>query len=136
MSVNFELSGELRQDKGKGASRRLRHQNRVPAIMYGGDEAPVAITFNHDDLAHQLANEAFYSHILDLKVDGSVQKVVLKDLQRHPSKPRILHLDLLRVSDKQKIQIKVPLHFAGEQVAPGIKEEGGVLSHLDRKSVG
>ncbi len=128
MSNEFELAAELRSDTGKGASRRLRHQELVPAIMYGGGEDPVNLTFEHRHLVKATENDAFYSHILTIKVADKKQKVVLKDLQRHPSKRRIMHLDLLRVSMKDTITMHVPLHFINEEEAPGVKE-GGIVSH-------
>lgn len=131
MSNAFELSAELRQDIGKGASRRLRRQeNQVPGIMYGGGEDPVNLSFSHNQLSKALQNEAFYSHILTIQIKGKAQKAVLKALQRHPYKPRILHLDLLRITGKEKIQMQVPLHFKGEDVAPGVKLSNGIVSHL------
>lgn len=131
MSNQFELSAEARQTFGKGASRRLRRlDNKVPGIMYGGDEAPLPLIFNHNHLLKALENEAFYSHILTIQVDGKPHKAVLKALQRHPFKPRIVHLDLLRVTGKEKITVTVPLHFKGENVAPGVKNDKGIVSHL------
>lgn len=130
MSTNFELQGESRNEFGKGASRRLRRTgNKVPAIIYGGGEPAAAVAFDHNQLSKALENEAFYSHILTIQIDGKKQKAVLKDLQRHPYKPRILHMDLLRITGKEKITMQVPLHFVGEQSAPGVKA-GGIISHL------
>ena len=131
MSTAFELSAELRQDMGKGASRRLRRkENKVPAIMYGGGEEPISLSLNHNELKKALENQAFYSHILTIHVDGNKQQAVLKALQRHPYKPRILHLDFLRITGKEKIQMQVPLHFVGGDQAPGVKIDGGIISHL------
>lgn len=128
MTTDFTLSAELRQDVGKGASRRLRRANRVPAIVYGAEKQPTAITLDHDALVHNLENEAFYSHILSLDLDGKKEQVVLKDLQRHPYKLRVLHVDLQRVSAKEKLRLHVPLHFVNENKAPGVRE-GGLVSH-------
>ena len=128
MTTDFTLSAELRQDAGKGASRRLRRADRVPAIVYGADKAPSAITLDHDQLLHNLDNEAFYSHILSLEVAGKKEQVILKDLQRHPYKLRVMHVDLQRVSAKEKIRLNVPLHFINENQAPGVRE-GGLVSH-------
>lgn len=128
MATDFSLSAELRQDVGKGASRRLRQANRVPAIVYGAEKDPMAITLDHDELVHNLENEAFYSHILSLDVAGKKEKVILKDLQRHPFKLRVMHVDLQRVSAKEKIRLHVPLHFVNENQAPGVRE-GGLVSH-------
>lgn len=128
MNLSFEIQAETRQDVGKGASRRLRKANKVPAILYGADKPAQSLVLDHELLLRSLAQEAFYSHILTVNVDGKPQKAVLKAVQRHPYKPRILHIDLLRTSAKQKLRMHVPLHFIGEESAPGIKE-GGLLSH-------
>ncbi len=129
MSADFNIIAESRTDVGKGASRRLRHTGKVPGIIYGSGKDPVAFTVVHDDLMHHLENEAFYSHILTVTVDGKVQKAVLKDLQRHPAKPKILHVDFLRVSDKDVINMQVPMHFINEDASVGVKA-GGLVSHL------
>lgn len=127
----FELVTQRRDKLGKSASRCLRKLNdEVPGILYGGKEAPIPLSVKHKDLAKALENEAFYSHILTIKFEGNEQKAILRDLQRHPSKPRILHFDLLRVSAFEKIQMQVPLHFEGEEIAPGVKQSGGQPSHL------
>lgn len=126
--VDFTLSAEVRNDLRKGASRRLRHASKVPAIIYGAGGDPVNISLDHLKLLHHLENEAFYSHILTIDVDGKKEKAVLKDLQRHPAKIAILHADFLRVSDKEKLKMNVPLHFLNEDTAPGVKE-GGVITH-------
>lgn len=128
MQENFELNAVSRDDQGKGASRRLRHEGMVPGIIYGGDKEPEMIATKHNELVHHLENEAFYSHILTVNVDGTAQKVVLKDLQRHPAKPFIMHLDLLRVSGSGRIKMNVPLHFVNEEACPGVKA-GGIVSH-------
>jgi large subunit ribosomal protein L25 len=126
----FEVQAELRTDLGKGASRRLRHAGSVPAIVYGSDEAPISITVEHNKFLRHLAEDAFYSHILTLNVDGKKQQVVLKDLQRHPaSDVKIMHADFLRVSANHALTMNIPLHFSGEDVAPGVKT-GGLVSHL------
>ena len=127
MSVSFELEAVSRSDTGKGASRRLRKTGMVPGIVYGAGKDPEMISVVHNELIQHLDHEAFYSHILNLKVDGTPQSVVLKDLHRHPAKPFILHLDLLRVSDNEKIKMHVPLHFLNETKAVGVKA-GGQLS--------
>ena len=129
--VDFALNAKAREDKGKGASRRLRRlANEIPAIIYGGKAEPENISLVHDDVHHALENEAFYSHIIKLSVDGKAQDVILKDVQRHPAKPKILHLDFLRVDKDQKLSTKVPLHFINEEVAKGVKQGGGIVSHL------
>ena len=129
MSIDFSIDAEPRTDEGKGASRRLRHSGRVPAILYGGDTQPQSISLDQNRIFHDLAEEAFYSHILSLKLEGKTQKVILRDVQRHPAKPIILHVDFQRVDDKQTLNIHVPLHFIGDDVCPGVKLEGGQVSH-------
>jgi len=129
MSVTFELDAEVRTDKGKGASRRLRHANKVPVVMYGGGEDPVSLTMEHNKISHALENEAFYSHILSINIDGKGVKAILRDLQRHPAKPIILHADFQRVNMNEKLHMNVPLHFINEDIAPGVKEEGGLIQH-------
>jgi len=127
MSVSFEIDAVSRSDTGKGASRRLRKTGMVPGIVYGTGKEPEMISVAHHVLLRHLDDEAFYSHILSLNVDGKKQNVVLKDLQRHPAKPFIMHMDLLRVSANEKIKMNVPLHFINEDTAVGVKA-GGVLS--------
>ncbi len=129
MAIKFELEAELRGDVGKGASRRLRHANSVPAVVYGAGVEPVSLTLNHDKVSVALAQEAFYSHILTLKTGQKSEKVILKSVQRHPSRPRIQHIDFLRIRADQKLKMNVPLHFLGEDKAPGLKA-GGVFQHL------
>jgi len=129
MSVTFELDAEVRTDSGKGASRRLRHANKIPAIMYGGGEDPVSLTMEHNKIANALENEAFYSHILTINVDGKGIKAVLRDLQRHPAKPTIMHADFQRINENEKLHMHVPLHFINEDVATGVKEQGGIIQH-------
>lgn len=128
-TLKFELDAEVREDIGKGASRRLRHANKVPAVVYGANEAPISLTLSHDKVAVALAHEAFYSHILTLKMGKTMEKVILKGLQRHPSKARIQHIDFLRIKADQKLKMHIPLHFIGEDSAPGIKA-GGIAAHL------
>lgn len=130
MSNNFQLNAELRTDMGKGASRRLRREQKVPAIMYGGGQAPASVMLLHKDVTKSLENEAFYSHILTINVDGKSQMAVLKALQRHPYKPIIMHMDFQRVTETDKIHMHVPLHFKGEDIAPGVKLRSGIVNHL------
>lgn len=128
MSNEFELNAEVRTDLGKGASRRLRRLAQlVPAVIYGAGKEPVSITVTHKDIQKALLNEAFYSHIITLNVGKKKEKVVLKDLQRHPAKPRIMHADFQRVSADQAITISVPLHFINEEKCKGVKTGGGSL---------
>ncbi|TDX97761.1 50S ribosomal protein L25/general stress protein Ctc [Thiohalophilus thiocyanatoxydans] len=125
---DFVLQAEPRSDQGKGASRRLRRTGRVPAVMYGAGKDPVMLTLDHDELVNQLKNEAFFSSILTIKLDKSEDQAIIKDLQRHPGKPYILHMDLQRVSATEAIRVQVPLHFMNEEKCPGVKE-GGVITH-------
>jgi large subunit ribosomal protein L25 len=128
MSVSFDLDAQPRVDAGKGASRRLRNAGQVPGIVYGGHKDPEMISLAHNILLQHLEHEAFYSHILDLKLNGEEQKVVLKDLQRHPSKPFVTHIDFQRISAEEKIRMHVPLHFVNENVCVGLKK-GGTATH-------
>ncbi len=130
MQENFELVAELREAAGKGASRRLRRSGKVPAILYGGASAPVSLSLPHNELVQHLGHEAFYSHILTVKFDGKAEKAVLRDVQRHPAKPFITHIDLQRVSETESIRMNVPLHFMNEETAAGVKQQGGVVMHL------
>jgi large subunit ribosomal protein L25 len=129
MKTAFELVAEFRDAQGKGASRRLRHANKVPAILYGGHRDPRALSLDHTKLLLLLDNERFYSTIINLKVGDLNQAAILKDVQRHPAKNAIVHVDLQRVLDDEKIRITIPLHFKNEAVSPGVKK-GGVVSHL------
>jgi large subunit ribosomal protein L25 len=127
MSI-FELEAESRSDMGKGASRRLRRDGKVPAIIYGGGDEPQPISLLHSEILKRLDHEAFYSHILTVKVDGKSNKAVLRDIHRHPAKPHIMHMDFQRIRKDQPIRVHVPLHFAGEDTAPGVKA-GGLVTH-------
>jgi len=129
MQVDFTVNAESRSDVGKGASRRLRRDGKVPAVIYGSGKDPQSVTVNHDDFMHHLEHEAFYSHILTVSVDGKKEKAVLKDLQRHPSKPKILHVDFQRVGDTDIIHMHIPVHFVNEDACVGVKA-GGLISHL------
>ena len=129
MKTSFELTAEFRDAQGKGASRRLRHENKVPAILYGGHRDPRALSLDHTKLLLMLDNERFYSTIINLRVGDVTQAAILKDVQRHPAKNAVLHVDLQRVLEDEKIRISIPLHFKNESIAPGVKK-GGVVSHL------
>ena len=128
MAENFILEAEPRDDMGKGASRRLRRTGKVPAIMYGAGKEPTSISLDHNKLAHNLENEAFFSHILTVKLNGKEDSAIIKDVQRHPSKPVINHIDLQRVNANEAIRVNVPLHFLNEEVSPGV-QEGGLVTH-------
>jgi len=130
MSVDFVLDAQARDVTGKGASRRLRRdQGLVPAIVYGLGKDPQQISLLHKDLSKQLENEAFYSHIVTLNIGSTKEQVILKDLQRHPAKPLIIHADFQRVAADQKLTTKVPLHFVNEASSVGVKTQGGVVTH-------
>lgn len=128
MSIGFEIDATSRDDAGKGASRRLRSTGMVPGIVYGGHKDPTMIAVKHNELVHHLEEEAFYSHVLTLNLDGQAESVVLKDLQRHPAKPFVTHVDFQRISAEETIRMHVPLHFINEDVCPGLKM-GGTASH-------
>ena len=130
MKTSFELAVEFRDDQGKGASRRLRRTGKVPAIIYGGHEAARALSIDHTKLMQMLDKERFYSTILNLKAGDEQQAAVLKDVQRHPWKSQILHIDFQRVHEDEKIRMRVPLHFANEAASMGVKTQGGMVSHL------
>ena len=130
MAKTHELSVALRKDEGKGASRRLRRAGSVPAIVYGGGTLdPVSIQIAHKDVYMASQNEWFYSAILDLNLGGDVQKVLLRDMQRHPFKQQILHLDFLRINENEAVRVNVPLHFLNQDASPAGKTSGVVISH-------
>jgi len=129
MAKTHEIKVDKRNDEGKGASRRLRRAGFVPAIVYGGELNPVSIQIQHKDVWHASQNEWFYSSILDLTLGGEVQKVLLRDMQRHPFKQLVLHLDFQRVSENQAIRVRVPLHFLNQEASPAGKASGVVITH-------
>jgi large subunit ribosomal protein L25 len=128
MSVSFDVAAEPRSDSGKGASRRLRRLGRLPAIVYGGHKEPEMISLLHNEVIRHLENESFYSSVLSLNVAGTNTAVVLKDLQRHPAKPFVLHMDFMRITQDDPIRMVVPLHFLNEDKSVGVKA-GGNASH-------
>jgi large subunit ribosomal protein L25 len=130
MSEQFEVIAEVRRDEGKGASRRLRRTGRIPGIVYGGHQAPEMICVNHNELLQRLEAEAFYTSLIDLKIGDRSTQVVLKDLQRHPAKPFILHVDFQRVSKDEKLRMVVPIHFENEATCVGVKKRGKVSHNL------
>ncbi|MGE5155237.1 MAG: 50S ribosomal protein L25/general stress protein Ctc [Bdellovibrio bacteriovorus] len=135
MSVSFDVLAQPRSDTGKGASRRLRRQGLVPAVLYGGHQEPEMLALAHNLVVQHLEHEAFYSHVLNLKVGDASTQVVLKDLQRHPAKPFILHMDFMRVTQDEKIRMVVPLHFTNEEKSKGIKSGGNVSHHITEVEV-
>lgn len=130
MSQEFLIEAFPRGDQGRGASRRLRREERkIPAIIYGGKKEAVSISIWHNELKKALENEAFFSHVLTIELEGKKESVILKDLQRHPYKPLLTHADFLRVDKDHEIHVNVPLHFLNEESAPAIKLQGGVANH-------
>lgn len=130
MKESFVVTAGPRTAHGTGASRRLRRTGKVPAIVYGGKGEPQMLEVDHNDLWNQLKNEAFYSRILTLQTGEGRQQVVLKDLHRHPVRGTVMHMDLQRVLADVAIRMRVPLHFKGEEVAPGLKTGGGIFEHV------
>jgi large subunit ribosomal protein L25 len=127
--ATIEVSAATRATQGTGASRRLRRTGRVPGIIYGGDKPAQVVDFHHNTLFHQLKLEAFHASILSLDLDGTKERVLLRDVQMHPWKNEILHLDFQRISANRKIHMKVPLHFANADVSAGVKG-GGIINHV------
>ena len=125
---DFVLDASARTDVGKGASRRLRRlEGKIPGIVYGAGKDPVSITIRHDDIFHATEDEAFFSSIIELNLDGTTESVVIKDLQRHPAKPRIMHADFLRVRADVALTVNVPLHLVNENTCVGVKLENGQI---------
>ena len=129
MSSNYELSTQSRDSFGTGASRRQRRENLVPAVVYGAGKDNESVMLDHDQVMHSLEKEAFHSAIIDLKTDKGSQQVILREVQMHPHRQLVMHLDFQRVRASEKLHMKVPLHFEGSDVAPGVKTDGGILSH-------
>jgi large subunit ribosomal protein L25 len=130
MSQPIEIKAELRKDVGKGASRRLRRAaDRVPGIIYGGGREPQPLTVNANALNKALEKETFYSQVISVVVDGDAQQAVLRDLQRNPANEKVQHIDFLRVSADQEIDVHIPLHFINEDKCVGVKQGGGAISH-------
>ncbi|QXP84121.1 50S ribosomal protein L25/general stress protein Ctc [Methylococcus sp. Mc7] len=128
MVGSFVFEAELRDQLGKGASRRLRHAGKVPAVLYGGGGEPVSLLLEHHKVVKSLENEATYSHVLTIRFDGREENAILKAVQRHPAKPIVMHMDFQRVSAADKIRVHVPLHFVNQESSVGVKK-GGVVSH-------
>lgn len=129
MAANFKFVGEPRSESGKAAMRRMRREERVPAIVYGAGKQPETISLAHHEVMKSLSQEAIFSHILTLKVGDQEEKVILKDLQRHLYKPRIMHMDFQRISATEKLTMRIPVHFLSEDVCPGV-QDGGIISHV------
>jgi large subunit ribosomal protein L25 len=130
MADTTTITAEIREDVGKGASRRLRHAGKVPAVIYGGHKDPVSLTVQQDELLHATSNESFFASILEIKVGKDrIQQAVVRDMHRHPFKPVIMHIDFMRVSAEVVIRISVPIHFVGEEESPAGKASGVVIQH-------
>ena len=128
--MKIEINAVLRGAKGTGASRRLRHEGKVPGVLYGGKDDAKSIELNAKDLFMQFKHEAFHASILTLNLDGKKESVLLRDYQMHPVRNNIQHIDLQRIDENKKLSVKIPFHFLNEDVAPGVKLEGGVVSHI------
>ena len=128
--MKIEINAVLRDAKGTGASRRLRHEGKVPGVLYGGKGDAKSIELNAKDLYMQFKHEAFHASILTLNLDGKKESVLLRDYQMHPVRNNIQHIDLQRIDENKKLSVKIPFHFLNEDVAPGVKLEGGVVSHI------
>ena len=129
MSDTFQISATARTLLGKADMRRMRREGHLPGVVYGDGKDAVSLTASHKDVMHSLTNEAFAASVLTLNLDGVEEQVVLKDVQRHPYKQQLLHIDLLRVSQTTKLQMTVALHFINADIAPGVKIAGGLVSH-------
>lgn len=129
MSQKFEVTAEPRSARGTGASRRLRRSGKVPGVVYGAGKDAVPVALDHSAMLRNLGIEAFHTSVLTLHLDGASDQAVLRDYQMHPTKPLVLHVDLQRISATEKIHMSVPLHFVGQDVAPGVKQDGGIVSH-------
>ena len=130
MAKDFDLIADFREDQGKGASRRLRREGKIPAIIYGAGRPARSITFDHNKVVQQLENESFYSSILNVKVGEKSQAAILKDVQRHPAKRQVMHIDLQRIVEDQAIKMNVPIHYLGEEDAPGVRDGGGTVTKM------
>ena len=130
MSKGVDLVAEFREDAGKGASRRLRREGKVPAIIYGGGRPPRSLAFDANEVLHSMEQEAFFSSVLTVKVGENERQAILKDVQMHPAKRQVLHMDLQRVLADEKIRMTVPIHLDNEDIAPGVKLGGGTIARL------
>ena len=125
------IHAEIREDVGKGASRRLRHQGKIPAVLYGGEKAPATLTLDHDPMMHAAENESFFSSILEIQVaDGRKQKVVVRDIHYHPYKQQIMHFDFMRVNADEQLKMSVPIHYTNAEESPAGKASGVIIQHL------
>ncbi len=128
--MKIEINAKIRELKGTGASRRLRHSGKVPGVLYGGKNKSTSIELDSKELFMQFKHEAFHASILTLNLDGKKEPVLLRDFQMHPVRNNIQHIDLQRIDESKKLSVKIPFHFLNEEVAPGVKLEGGIVSHI------
>ncbi len=128
--MKLQFKAEKRAEQGTGASRRLRREGRLPGIIYGGGEEALPITMDHNELYHLMRKEVFHSSVLTVELGGKKENVILRDAQWHPYKPQVLHIDFLRINPKEKLHIKVPLHFINGDACPAVKAIGGIISHV------
>src|SRR5215469_6036877 len=130
MRISFTFGADVRAMQGKGASRRLRHSGKVPAILYGAHKEAQPLILDQQNLLTMISDERFYSSIVQLKIGDGTQEAIVKDVQMHPAKNLVVHVDLQRVVESEKIRIRLPIHFKGESISPGVKTQGGVVSHM------
>jgi len=130
MRISFTFGADIRAAQGKGASRRLRHAGKVPAILYGAHKDAQPLLLDQQNLLTMIGDERFYSSIVRLQIDGSTQEAIVKDVQMHPARNVVVHVDLQRVVENERIRIRLPIHFKGESISPGVKTQGGVVSHM------
>ena len=130
MRISFTFGADVRATQGKGASRRLRHKGKVPAILYGAHKEAQALILDQQNLLTMISDERFYSSIVQLKIGDGTQEAIIKDVQMHPAKNLVVHVDLQRVVESERIRIRLPIHFKGESISPGVKTQGGVVSHM------
>ncbi|MBS0417943.1 MAG: 50S ribosomal protein L25/general stress protein Ctc [Proteobacteria bacterium] len=131
MRISFTFGADIREMQGKGASRRLRHTGKVPAVIYGGHKEAQALILDQQNLLTMIGDERFYSSIVQLKIsNGTQQEAIVKDVQMHPARNVVVHVDLQRVVENEQIRLKLPIHFKGQSISPGVKVQGGVVSHL------
>ena len=128
--ASIEFTAFARNTEGRGASRRMRKSGKAPGIVYGGKGEPTPIELDHNALIHALRNEAFHASILTMKIDGSATKVLLRDVQMHPFRNEVLHVDFQRIDENRKIHMKVPLHFVNAEISPAVKVSGAIVSHV------
>ncbi len=128
--MGISLNATLREGQGKGASRRLRHTNQLPGIVYGAGKDSVSISLLQKDIQHKLPEESFYSQVLSLSIEGKAEDVLIRDIQHHPYKMEVMHMDFIRVDANKPVHIHSQLHFTGEEVSPGVKTDDGVISHV------